>query len=181
MILIAKIKPEFAACASITLLSVQRKSFEHAYLGHAINPDTGIIANNKTLRKVCRVDNYYKATVLLQLPVPLTSPMFVHIAQKRKTLIGCVVLLAATDFPMIGTAAQKLPLFTPSNCILTTSYQHQTVAMILPMSRIFTSIHQWNKRLGIPTYSLNNAKLDAVDLTIFKSGVGKLLYLTKLS
>ena len=48
-------QPEFAACASITLLSVLRESLEHAYLGHAINPDTGLIANYKTLRKVRRV------------------------------------------------------------------------------------------------------------------------------
>ena len=54
-------QPEFAACASTTLLPVLPESFEHAYLGHAINPDTGLIANYKTLRKSSQGELWEKA------------------------------------------------------------------------------------------------------------------------
>jgi hypothetical protein len=53
--------PEFAANASVSSAIVPTELLEFAYLGHAINPDTGLIANYKTLSKSSQGDQWEKA------------------------------------------------------------------------------------------------------------------------
>ena len=51
-------QPEYAANASVTV--TQFESYESAFLGHAVNPDTGLIANYKTLRTCSQGEHWEK-------------------------------------------------------------------------------------------------------------------------